>query len=64
MEGNGSQLPCLDPKAGREGQGGLCPTPIVQGHEPSDNGESLSDDFGTHSSGARVCTGGDFDVEL
>jgi hypothetical protein len=31
VEGNGPRLPCLDPRARWEGQGGRCPAPIIAG---------------------------------
>jgi hypothetical protein len=44
VEGNCGQLPCLNPMAQREG-GGLCPSPIIQGHEPGRLSSKLPEDY-------------------
>jgi hypothetical protein len=44
VEGNCGQLPCLNPMAQREG-GGLCPSPIIQGHEPGRLSSEFPEDY-------------------
>jgi hypothetical protein len=44
VEGNCGQLPCLNPMAQREG-GGLCPSPIIQGHEPGGLSSEFPEDY-------------------
>jgi hypothetical protein len=44
VEGNCPQLPCLNPMAQREG-GGLCPSPIIQGHEPGGLSSEFPEDY-------------------
>ena len=45
MEGNCPPLLCLDPRAQREGGGALCPSPIIQGHEPGGLSSELPEDY-------------------
>jgi hypothetical protein len=44
VEGNCPQLPCLNPMAQREG-GGLCPSLIIQGHEPGGLSSEFPEDY-------------------